>query len=311
MSALRIIFMGTPDFAVPALDALYNSDHEIIAVYSQPPRPKGRGQQVTPSPVHAFAEKNGIAVFHPVSLKNADEQKKFADLKADVAVVAAYGLILPQAILDAPKHGCINIHASLLPRWRGASPIQQSIWKGDQETGVTLMQMEIGLDTGPMIMKRSLKIGPDSTAQSLHDDLSVMGGAMIVQTITRLATEGKLEAEKQDDSKTLYAPLLKKDDGKIIWSQSADEIDRQVRALNPWPGTFAMHIGKRVKILAAAPATLYTKEPVGKILDRDGHVACGGGTVLKLAQVQPDNVKAMDFVSALNGGYFKAGETLS
>jgi methionyl-tRNA formyltransferase len=261
--------------------------------------------------VHAFAEKNTIPVFHPESLKSADEQKKFASLNADVAVVAAYGLILPKVILDAPKHGCINIHASLLPRWRGASPIQQSIWKGDAETGVTLMQMDVGLDTGPMIMKRSIKIESHTTAQSLHDDLSVIGGAMIVQAIDRLASEEKLEAEKQDDSKTIYAPLLKKDDGKINWLQSAAKIDRQIRALNPWPGTFAAHNNKRVKILGATPASITTKESAGKILDREGNIACGNGTVLMLKTIQPDNAKPMDFISALNGGHIKIGDILS
>ncbi len=309
MPSLKIIFMGTPDFAVPALQALHESNHEIIAVYSQPPRPKGRGQQIAPSPIHAFAQKNNIPVFHPTSLKNADEQKKFADLKADVAVVAAYGLILPKAILDAPKQGCINIHASLLPRWRGASPIQQSIWKGDDETGVTLMQMDVGLDTGPMIMKRTMKIEPHTTAQSLHDDLSVMGGAMIVQIIDRLASEGKLESEKQDDSKTTYAPLLKKDDGKISWSQTAAEIDRQVRALNPWPGTFATYNGKRIKILEASIAE--GKGEPGKIIDRDGTTACGNNTALKLIKIQPDNAKSMDVASALNGGHLKIGNILA
>jgi methionyl-tRNA formyltransferase len=308
MKKLRVIFMGTPDFAVAALEALHKSEHEIIAVYSQPPRPKGRGQQVTPSPIQTYAEKNNLKVYHPASLKSSQEQQKFADLNADVAVVAAYGLLLPKAILDAPKYGCINIHASLLPRWRGASPIQQAIWKGDDETGITLMQMAAGLDTGAMIMRRSMKIELHTTAQSLHDDLSVMGAGMIVQAIDRLASDGKLDAEKQDDSKAIYAPLLKKEDGKINWKQSAEEIHRQIRALNPWPGVFADYNNKRIKILEA---DLVDGEGApGTIINREGIVACGKDA-LKLLKIQPENAKAMDFTSALNGGYIKIGERLS
>lgn len=306
MKKLRIIFMGTPDFAVSALEAIHKSGHEIIAVYSQPPRPKGRGQQVTPSPVQAYAEKNNLKVFHPTSLKFAEEQQKFSALDADIAVVAAYGLLLPKAILDAPKHGCINIHGSLLPRWRGASPIQQSILKGDEETGITLMQMDVGLDTGPMIAKRSMKIELHTTAQSLHDDLSVLGAGMIVQALDRLASEGKLESEKQDDSKTTYAPLLKKEDGKINWQQSAEEIHRQIRALNPWPGAFASYNNKRIKILEADLTD--GKGAPGEI-NGDGIVTCGTGA-LKLLKIQPDNSKPMDVKSALNGGHLKAREKL-
>jgi methionyl-tRNA formyltransferase len=310
-SGLRIIFMGTPDFAVSALKSIHESEHEIIAVYSQPPRPKGRGYEVQPSPVQAFAEKNNIPVFHPKSLKSAEEQKKFADLEADIAIVAAYGLLLPKAVLDAPKHGCINIHASILPRWRGASPIQQSIWKGDSEAGVTLMQMNEGLDTGPAIVSRSLEIKDHTTAQSLHDDLSVMGAGMIVQLMDRLASEGKLESKAQDDSKATYAPLLKKEDGKINFEQSAVEIHRQIRALNPWPGTFAVHNGKRIKILEASVSEISSEKTAGTILDKEGHVQTGHKSVLKILKLQPENAKAMDFTSALNGGYIKAGDLFS
>jgi methionyl-tRNA formyltransferase len=308
MKALRIVFMGTPDFSVAALDALFTAGHEIVAVYTQPPRPKGRGHQVQISPVQAFAEKNGLPVFHPKSLKSADEQKKLSDLKADVAVVAAYGLILPKAVLGAPKHGCINIHASLLPRWRGASPIQRAILAGDSETGVTLMQMDAGLDTGAMIVKRSMKIEPYTTAQSLHDDLSVMGAAMILDVMNRLAGGEKLTAETQDESKTTYAPLLTKDDGKVDWNKSAAEIDRQVRALNPWPGVWTTFKGKRIKILEAKMTDDKSGSAAGEITDRTGKVACGKSTTLQLLTIQPENAKAMDFAAAVNGGYIGVNE---
>ena len=192
MKPLRIAFMGTPDFSVPALDALHESEHEVVCVYSQPPRPKGRGHKVQLSPVHAYAEEHGILVVHPKSLKKTPEQEEFASYDIDVAVVAAYGLILPKAILEAPKHGCINIHASLLPRWRGASPIQCAIWEGDTESGVTLMQMDEGLDTGPEISKQSIAITNETTAQSLHDELSALGGKMIIEAIGQLAQNGAL-----------------------------------------------------------------------------------------------------------------------
>ncbi|MGB4107580.1 MAG: methionyl-tRNA formyltransferase [Alphaproteobacteria bacterium] len=298
--SLRIVFMGTPDFAVPALKALHESGHEIIAVYSQPPRPKGRGQQVQKSPVHVCAEENGIPVFHPKSLKSAEAQDEFKKLNADVAVVAAYGLILPKAVLDAPKYGCINIHASLLPRWRGASPIQHAIWSGDSETGISLMQMDEGLDTGPVIAMERVAITDKTTSSSLHDELATLGGKMIVNTVNDLAKTGALKSTKQDDDST-YAPMLKKENGRINWTLSAAMIDRQVRALNPWPGAWAEFEGKRIRILAAelSPA----KGNPGEILDRKGYIGHG----LKILKVQPEGKNAMDFTAAVNGGYLKVG----
>ena len=308
---LRVIFMGTPDFSVAALQAILDSHHDVVCVYTQPPRPKGRGQQLQKSPVHALAESAGIEVRHPKSLKkDPDARQALIDLKADVAVVAAYGLILPKDILDAPKYGCINIHASLLPRWRGASPIQRSIWAGDAESGITIMQMEEGLDTGPMIAKEAVTIGPSMTTPELHDALSEMGGRMIVPVLDILAREGKLAAEVQDESLTCYAPMLSKDDGRVDWKKTASEIDRQIRALNPWPGVWAMVDGKRLKILAAVPATEAAQGQPGEILDREGRVAVGGGTALILKAIQPENGKAMDLSSALNGGYLTIGTRL-
>lgn len=298
--SLRIIFMGTPDFAVPALKALHESGHEIIAVYSQPPRPKGRGQQVQKSPVHIYAEENSISVFHPKSLKNAEAQLEFSGHRADVAIVAAYGLILPKAVLDAPKYGCINIHASLLPRWRGASPIQHAVWSGDPETGISLMQMDEGLDTGAVIAMERIPITDKTTSSSLHDELAALGGKMIVRAINELEKNGALKSVPQDEDST-YAPMLKKENGKINWSLSAAMIDRQIRALNPWPGTWAEFEGKRIRILAAelSPA----KGNPGEILDRNGNIGHG----LKILKVQPEGKNAMDFAAAINGGYLKIG----
>ena len=304
---LRIAFMGTPDFSVPALDALHNGPHEIVCVYSQPPRPKGRGQKVQLSPVHAYAQENGIPVFHPKSLKQQPEQDDFAAHNLDVAIVAAYGLILPKAILEAPKYGCINIHASLLPRWRGASPIQRSIWEGDSQSGVTLMQMDEGLDTGPEIAKQSIPLTADATAQSLHDALSALGGEMITSAINDLAENKNLPSTAQDNDKTTYAPLLKKEDGKINWSQTAKQIDRQIRALNPWPGTYT----KDFKIKSSALSDQETDKSIGTVLDKRGHIACGQGTVLKIKFLQPAGKKPMDFASALNGGYVTIGEEIA
>lgn len=307
MKPLNIIFMGTPDFSVPALETLHTDGHNIVAVYTQPPRPKGRGYEVTPSPVHVYAQKHGIPVFHPKSLKNAQEQKIFSALKADVAVVAAYGLLLPKAVLDAPVYGCINIHASLLPRWRGASPLQQAIWKGDRQTGITLMQMDAGLDTGPIITRRAVTIHPHTTAESLHDEMSALGAVMIGECMKRLAQDGHLESEPQIEEQASYAPLLKKEDGKIDWNQTAIEIDRQVRALNPWPGVWTMINGKRVKVLETGIGDA-SSEATGTILNKNGAVQCSSGSVITMRTLQPEGKKPMDFPGFINGGYAAPGD---
>lgn len=302
---LRIAFMGTPDFAVPALQALAQGPHDVVCAYTQPPRPKGRGQKVQPSPIHIFADDHGIPVHHPKSLKSTEEQTIFAGYNLDLAIVAAYGLILPKTILDAPEYGCINIHASLLPRWRGASPIQHAIWKGDEETGVTLMQMDEGLDTGDELMKRSIPITGETTAQSLHDDLAQLGGEMLIEALENIET---LTGTPQDNEKSTYAPLLTKEDGRIDWTQSASEIDRQIRALNPWPGTYTQD-GFKIKHVQVSNEM--TTETPGRILDKKGHTACGHGTVLQLKTLQPAGKQAMDFAGALNGGYIQIGDLLS
>ena len=308
---LRIIYMGTPDFSVPALQTLIGSSHEVAAVYTQPPRPKGRGQKVQKSPVHILADAHGIEVFSPISFKkDLDAVEIFKNHKADIAIVAAYGLILPQSVLDAPTHGCLNIHASLLPRWRGAAPIQYSIWKGDTKSGVTIMQMEAGLDTGPMISKQVCAITPSTTAQQLHDEISNMGGTMLLPLLEQLQKGAPLSAEAQDDALSNYASMLKKEDGEINWTDTAQELICQVRALNPWPGTYCTYNDKALKIKGVSSSDQTSDALTGTILNKLGHVSCGEGTVIQLTHVQPQNKNAMDFSSALNGGYVQVGDIL-
>jgi methionyl-tRNA formyltransferase len=306
---LRIIFMGTPEFAAVALRGLLRSGHEICCVYTQPPRPKGRGQQVQKSPVHRLAEESGIPVFTPKTLKTEDAQKEFAAHKADIAIVAAYGLILPQAVLDAPRFGCLNIHASLLPRWRGASPIQRAIWAGDEASGVTIMQMDRGLDTGDMIATTETPITPEMTSAMLHDVLAQQGAELVVRVLDDIAQhKAKPKAQKQDEARVTYAHLLKKEDGKIDWSQSGIEIVRQIRALNPWPGVCTDLAGARFKVIEVELLQQKTEAAAGTVLDRQGAVACGDGSVLGLAKIQPAGKQAMDFAAAVNGGYLRPGD---
>ena len=301
---LRVIYMGTPDFSVPALQKLIDH-HDVIAVYAREPKPKGRGQQVQKTPVHTIADAHNIPVFTPKSFKkDAEAVEQFRALNADIAIVAAYGLILPVSVLTAPKFGCLNIHASLLPRWRGASPIQHAIWAGDAFSGVTIMQMEEGLDTGPMLAKREIAIDR-MTASALHDALSVMGAEMVIDILPHIPV-----GEKQDDASSTYAPMLKKEDGLIDWTHGADQIDRQVRALNPWPGTYTTINGKRMKIILGAPVQDATNETPGTIL-KDGCVACGNMSVYKIGMLQPENGKAMDVKAAINGGYLKQGSAFA
>jgi methionyl-tRNA formyltransferase len=305
--------MGTPDFAVPALQELIDSRHDVVAVYTQPPRPKGRGQKVQPSPIHEVAEARNIPVFTPKSLRKDEAARmEFAAHTADVAVVAAYGLLLPLEVLKAPKYGCLNVHASLLPRWRGASPIQHAIWTGDAESGISIMQMEEGLDTGPVIARRAVPIRAETTAQSLHDELAALGAALMLEVLERIAAGKTLAPEKQDDNAATYAPMLTKDSGRIDWRQTAVEIDRQIRALNPWPGVWTMTAeDKRLKIMGAELVDETFTEPPGTLADRLGHVACGGDTCVRLKTVQPENAKTMDIVSAFNGGYLAPDEMLA
>lgn len=308
---LNIIYMGTPEFAVPALKALHNSTHRIVCVYSQPPRPKGRGGKVQRSAVHQYANAQELPVFTPTSLKNKNEQDLFASHNADIAVVAAYGLILPKPILDTPQYGCLNIHASLLPRWRGASPIQQAIRNGDSETGISIMRMDEGLDTGPVLKTDTVPITSKTTTETLHDTLSNMGADLILKTVDQIANGENPPEKPQDNSLSTYAPLLKKTDGLVDWAQTAQKIDLQIRALNPWPGVRTDADEIQIKILEANPTTETTDQKPGTVLNKDGYVACGNNSILQLIKIQPAGAKAMDVISAINGHYIKTGNRLS
>ena len=308
MSRLRIAFMGTPGFAVPALQALATAGHEIAAVYSQPPRPAGRGQAEKRSEVHEAALALNIPVRTPVSLKKPEAQAEFAALGLDLAVVVAYGLILPKPILEAPTHGCFNIHGSLLPRWRGAAPIQRAILAGDPETGITIMQMDEGLDTGPMLLREAVPIGPETTAEMLHDTLAGLGAQMIVRTLDDLAA-GTLTPEPQPAEGATYAKKLTRDDGVIDWRKPAAEIERQVRALTPWPGAFFSHDGKRIKLLAAEVRPNAAHKTPGTVLDGELSVACGEG-VLRLTRLQREGRAAMAADAFLRGYALPVGTEL-
>lgn len=309
---MRVVFMGTPEFAVPALSRLIQAGHDVVAVYTRAPQPKGRGHQVQKSPVHAIADSHAIPVYTPKSLRRDPAAvAAFRAHAADVAIVAAYGLLLPPDVLSGTKHGCLNLHASLLPRWRGASPVHRAVWAGDPETGVTLMQMDQGLDTGAMIEKTVVPITPQSTTLSLLPQLADAGAELMIRVLTRLERDGRLTAEPQDDQKSTLAPLLTKQDGKIDWTKSAVDIDRQVRALAPWPGTFFDHAGKRFKLIAGSPMDDTTSAQPGTVLSADGLIAAGGGTRYRLAQIQPDGGKPMPPESAVNGGYWSVDDILS
>jgi methionyl-tRNA formyltransferase len=300
---MRLIFMGTPDFAVPALAALIDAGHDVVCVYSQPPRPAGRGHREQPSPVQNYAQDHGIDVRYPVSLKNEDAQAEFAALNADVAVVAAYGLILPKAILEAPSLGCINIHASLLPRWRGAAPIQRAILAGDTETGVTIMQMDEGLDTGAILTSGKISIGEKTAASDLHDALAALGGELIVQVFS-----GDLPlAVPQPVDGSTYAPKLDRAEGRIDWSESAELLDLRIRALNPWPGVWCEREGARLRVLSATPVS-GTGEP-GKVIEAPLTVACGDGA-LRLDRVQRAGKSAMAVDEYVRGNPVPAGTVL-
>ena len=299
---LRLAFMGTPDFSVPILKSLAEDGHDIAAVYCQPPRAAGRGQKEQLSPVHQLALSLDTKVRTPVSLKPEEVQDDFADLNLDAAVVAAYGLILPAAILASPKHGCLNVHASLLPRWRGAAPIQRAILSGDEESGVTIMQMDEGLDTGDMLKRAPVAITPDTTSQSLHDDLSLLGARLIGEALVSISRTS-LAPVPQPEAGVTYAPKLAREEGKIDWYKSAAEIDRQVRAFTPWPGAWFEHGGDRFKILSAVPvadlSAADSTSGAGAVLD-GLTVACGQGA-LKIKTIQRAGKGPMTVDNFLNG----------
>ncbi len=309
---MRLVFMGSPDFSVPALHGLIEAGHEIVAVYTQPPRPAGRGKALRRQPVHEAADALGIPVRPPEKLRHNDEELAFfQSLKADAAIVAAYGLILPEAILKAPRLGCLNIHASLLPRWRGASPIQSAIRAGDAESGVCIMQMDRGLDTGAVLLSEATPITPEDTAGSLHDRLAGIGAQLVVRTLEEQPT-----AVPQDDSRSCYAPRLERKDGQIDWHRSAVEIERQVRAFIPWPGSYTLLEGQTYRIGAvslpdeAETAALMASAPApGTVLDDRLTIACGTGC-LRIERIQKPGRAMMDREAFLRGTKLDRGMRL-
>lgn len=302
---MKVVFMGTPDFAVPALKALARF-HDVICVYTQPPRPAGKGYQLRSSPVQKAAEELGIPVRFPTTLKSVDEQIEFQELKADVAVVCAYGLILPKAILEAPRLGCINIHASLLPRWRGAAPIQRAIEAGDKQSGVTIMQMDTGLDTGPMLMKETVYITPTTTAGILHDALSEIGADLIVRVLAEHPTP-----VAQPEEGVTYASKIQKSEALIDWTQEATTVLRKILAFNPFPGAYFIYKEERIKVFEAVVEKMTTTEKVGTLIDNQLRVACGNGTVLRLIQLQREGKKVLLADDFIKGMPMKRGEMIA
>jgi len=302
-SPMRLAFMGSPDFAVPALRALHEAGHSIAAVFCQPARPAGRGQAVRRCPVHVVAEELGLPVRTPPRLRHdTAAQAAFAALDLDAAVVAAYGLILPQAMLDAPRRGCLNIHASLLPRWRGAAPIQAAVLAGDAVTGITIMQMDAGLDTGAMLLSRSVPITPRATTAMLHDTLAMIGATLIQEALSTAPA-----AKPQPEAGATYAPKLSREDGRIDWRRPAEVVDRQVRAFDPWPGTFTSLHGVALKVLAAEPVE--QSGAAGSVIDSMLTVACGSGAV-RLTRVQLPGRAPLDAAAFLRGHPVPAGASL-
>lgn len=300
---MRIIFMGTPDFAVPTLNALVEAGHEVVAAYSQPPRPAGRGKAPRPSPVQARAEVLDIAVRTPVSLRSDEAQAAFAALAADVAVVAAYGLILPRPILAAPMHGCLNVHGSLLPRWRGAAPVQRALLAGDTETGVTIMQMEAGLDTGPMLARAAIPVDR-KTAGALTDEIARLGARLMVEVLADLPAH---RVEAQPEEGVTYAAKIDKAESRLDFTQPAEAVERQVRAFNPMPGAWFDLNGERIKILAAD--VVEDDGAPGKVLDNRLTIACGSGAI-RPTLVQRAGKGAMATAEMLRGFVVPAGTIL-
>ncbi len=301
---MRVIFMGTPDFSVPVLEALVAAGHDIVAVYTQPPRPAGRGKKKRPTAVHARAAEMGLEVRYPLNFSAEADQADFAALNADVAVVVAYGLILPQAVLDAPRRGCLNIHASLLPRWRGAAPIHRAIMAGDAQTGVCIMEMELGLDTGPVLLRQQTSIGAEETTGQLHDRLSAMGAALICDALAKLDA---LVPEPQPEQGVTYAAKIDKAEARIDWTRGAPEIDRQIRGLAPFPGAWTAIAGQRVKLLASRLTD--GQGAPGQVLDDALAIACGNGAV-QLLRLQRAGRAAQDGSEFLRGMSVAPGMTL-
>jgi methionyl-tRNA formyltransferase len=303
----KVVFMGTPDFAVPALRQLI-AHHEVIGVVTQPDRPAGRGGQVQMSPVKLLALEHQIPVFQPEKIRRAEAIEELRRWTPDVYIVAAFGQILPQAVLDIPPHGSVNIHASLLPRWRGAAPIQAAVRAGDTESGITIMKMDAGLDTGPILTQRAIPLAPDETGQSLHDKLSELGGDLLIETLPGYLS-GAIQPQPQDDTQATLAPRIQKEEGRINWSSDVASIERTVRAFTPWPGTYTFWNGKQLKILAGSVAagTL----PPGQVAERNGQITIGTGDGLFLPlRVQLEGRKAVSIEEFVRGYPQFIGETL-
>lgn len=298
---LKIIFAGTPDFAAKHLAALLGTHHQIVGVLTRHDKPAGRGKKLTPSPVKVLAQEHDIPVFQPISLRGAENQQWLKDRNADLMIVVAYGLILPQAVLDIPRLGCLNVHGSLLPRWRGAAPIQRSIWAGDAETGVTIMQMDAGLDTGDMLYKAVCPITPNDTSATLYEKLAITGPEALIHTVNMLST-GQCTPEKQNDALANYAEKLSKEEARIDWQQDATHIERCIRAFNPWPMSYFMVQEQLIKVWQAEVIEdLQGKQP-GTIIraDKNGICIATGNGVLNITQLQPPGKKAMSAQDILN-----------
>ena len=312
--SLRIIFAGTPDFAAHHLDALLASAHQVVGVFTQPDRPAGRGKKLMPSPVKVLAQEHNVPVFQPASLRPAENQQLIADLNADVMVVVAYGLILPKAVLDMPRLGCINVHGSLLPRWRGAAPIQRSLWAGDAETGVTIMQMDVGLDTGDMLYKLSCPITAQDTSATLYDKLAGLGPQGLLETLRQLAT-GEAQPEVQDDTLVTYAEKLSKEEARLDWRLPAEQLERCIRAFNPWPVSYFIIDEQPVKVWKASVLETESSAVPGTILDagKQGIQIATARGVLNIEELQPAGKKAMKAHELLNSRreWFTPGSVLA
>ncbi|KPA54628.1 methionyl-tRNA formyltransferase [Photobacterium leiognathi] len=310
---LRIVFAGTPDFAARHLAALLSSQHDVVAVYTQPDRPAGRGKKLTASPVKAIALENDIPVYQPVSLRNEEAQQELAAIDADIMVVVAYGLLLPQEVLDTPRLGCINVHGSILPRWRGAAPIQRSIWAGDTETGVTIMQMDIGLDTGDMLKVATLPIEATDTSATMYEKLAELGPDALIDCLSDIA-DGTAVAVKQDDEQANYAKKLSKEEALIDWTMDAAAIERCVRAFNPWPMSYFTVAEQNVKVWQTAVEADNQGKAPGTILsaDKQGILVATGNGALRLISLQPPGKKAMSAADLLNSRreWFEPGTQL-
>lgn len=307
VSSLRLAFMGSPEFSIPTLKALIDVGHDVVSVYTQPPKPAGRGHKETPCPVHAWAESNNLDVKNPRSLRDPSVQNEFSKLNLDVAIVIAYGLILPREVLNAPRLGCLNVHASLLPRWRGAAPIQRALIAGDSETGVGIMKMDEGLDTGPVLAEARTPISDDETASSLHDRLSEMGAELMVNTLGKY-NSGELVPIDQSTDGVTYAEKLSRNESKMDFSEPAEMLERKVRALNPWPGTWFEIDGTRIKVMAAE-VVQGLNGPIGTVLDDDLAIACGEKAIRPIDLQRPGKGK-MARADFLRGFPIHAGTKL-